>query len=273
MKKAKTGRPQRYTGEAAKRLSVTMRPRYREAVSLLAQHRGSSISEAMEYLIAMGTRQYILDGKPLLDYLRPKNERYIVLSFKARNWLAMYQRRKPDMEEESEWLEAEHAKFEKIPKSVRTPFQVYYWDIFNALLNSTPDIWALRCYFNYEQVIAWFQESWKQGYSEEETHDFFKAVYKEALEFHDLLYTYAQTSKLEGDSFTNHFIKEVAALGKQYKELGEITPPYAETPITFDESDKKILAECHSSVDIADGSQNYIYSNPDIAALGFSPVK
>ncbi|WP_175139081.1 hypothetical protein [Achromobacter animicus] len=53
------------------RLSVMMRPRYREALELIARDRGTSLSQALEYLIAVGARSYRIDGKTVMDLVIP----------------------------------------------------------------------------------------------------------------------------------------------------------------------------------------------------------
>ena len=72
--KNKVGRPERYPGEEQRRLSVMIRPRYKELLELLATLRQTSVSEATEFAVANMARSYEVEGKPLLDYVRPSNE-------------------------------------------------------------------------------------------------------------------------------------------------------------------------------------------------------
>lgn len=62
----KVGRPPRAKGESMQRLSVSIRGRYREALELIARHRRTSVSQALEYLIASATRDYEIDGEGVL---------------------------------------------------------------------------------------------------------------------------------------------------------------------------------------------------------------
>lgn len=65
--KNKGGRPPRAPGEKMTRLSVMLRPIYREALDLLAREQRTSISQALENLLAQALRSKKIDEKPLLE--------------------------------------------------------------------------------------------------------------------------------------------------------------------------------------------------------------
>lgn len=65
--KNKGGRPPRAPGEKMTRLSVMLRPIYREALDLLAREQRTSISQALENVLAQSLRLKTIGGQPLLE--------------------------------------------------------------------------------------------------------------------------------------------------------------------------------------------------------------
>ncbi|NYT67698.1 hypothetical protein [Pusillimonas noertemannii] len=65
--KNKGGRPPRAPGEKMTRLSVMLRPMYREALDLLAREQRTSISQALENVLAQALRPVLVEGKNVLQ--------------------------------------------------------------------------------------------------------------------------------------------------------------------------------------------------------------
>lgn len=74
-KKNQGGRPPRYEGEKSVRIGALIRPRYKHALELVSRDRGMTLGEVMELAISRLVDSYIMtDGKPLVDFVKPKNE-------------------------------------------------------------------------------------------------------------------------------------------------------------------------------------------------------
>lgn len=65
--KNKGGRPPRAPGERMTRLSVMLRPIYREGLELLAREQRTSISQALEGVLARALRSNKIGDRPLLE--------------------------------------------------------------------------------------------------------------------------------------------------------------------------------------------------------------
>lgn len=65
--KNKGGRPPRAPGEKMTRLSVMLRPIYREALDILAREQRTSISQALENVLSQALRTKKVGDKPLLE--------------------------------------------------------------------------------------------------------------------------------------------------------------------------------------------------------------
>lgn len=74
-KKNQGGRPPRYEGEKSERIGALIRPRYKHAMELISRDRGMTQGEVIELALSRLVDQYIMtDGKPLVDFVKPKNE-------------------------------------------------------------------------------------------------------------------------------------------------------------------------------------------------------
>lgn len=69
MEKKKVGRPARAKGEKMERLSVVIQKRYRDALGLIARDRQTSLSQAIEYVIAVVARDYKIEDKTVKDII------------------------------------------------------------------------------------------------------------------------------------------------------------------------------------------------------------
>lgn len=65
--KSKGGRPPRAKGEKMHRLSVVVRQKFRESLDLIARDRRTSLSQALEFVIATVARDYDLKGVSALQ--------------------------------------------------------------------------------------------------------------------------------------------------------------------------------------------------------------
>lgn len=74
--KRKRGGQPRYPGEEQQRLSITVRPRYKKALEILAQQRRTSVSEAAEFAIAYTASKHAVNGTAVLNYVRPPEESF-----------------------------------------------------------------------------------------------------------------------------------------------------------------------------------------------------
>ena len=75
VKKNQGGRPPRYEGEKSVRIGALIRPRYKHALELVSRDRDMTLGEVMELAISRLVDSYIMtDGKPLVDFIKPKNE-------------------------------------------------------------------------------------------------------------------------------------------------------------------------------------------------------
>lgn len=70
----KVGRPKKYEGEKNVQLSVTIRPRYRQALELIAKSRESTLSEALELAIYELASSFSYNDTAVIDLIRPKDE-------------------------------------------------------------------------------------------------------------------------------------------------------------------------------------------------------
>lgn len=70
----KGGRPSRIEGEKAAKVSAAIRPRYKEALEIIAKERNMTISDAIELSILRLAESYIIDGEYVINMVRDENE-------------------------------------------------------------------------------------------------------------------------------------------------------------------------------------------------------
>lgn len=70
----KTGRPKAYENENSVKMSISLRPRYRQGLELLSKIRQSSLNEALEFALADALSHQHIDEKSILDWVRPREE-------------------------------------------------------------------------------------------------------------------------------------------------------------------------------------------------------
>lgn len=164
-KKKRIGRPQRYDGEKNVQLSVTIRPRYRQALEIIAKERQSTLSEAVELAISklareMQLEQDFLDLYYIIDYVRPKSEPLerlynaippmagVLHKFKKHNHKNAY----------NEIMKGLNEK----PEPLLTPLESHVENVLAGLDNKL-------YYFNPTHLQEAIKEDWKEGISSIET--------------------------------------------------------------------------------------------------------
>ena len=164
-KKNRVGRPERYPGEEATRLSALMRPRYKKALEMLANYRQTSVSEAAEFAVAFMAQRVEVGGAPLLDYVRPPDEsfnRYLsatVLKTDRGDSRAVE-------EEDSEAYAKEIDQVLKTPNALRSPAENFVANVLGFLpLMGTNSPY----YFTLEKLKWAILEDWKEGHTVEES--------------------------------------------------------------------------------------------------------
>lgn len=200
--KNKGGRPQKYPGEDPIRIGALIRPRYKEAIELVARDRGCTLGEAIEFCIAKATRDYAIDDQTILDMVRPKNE-ILSLLYKA-SFFDFYNPestdhnfRKLGLYQASFWshldqmeLEDTVEKLNKTPERFRTRLEEYILRVLETPLEITDPsakeffidraktiigkdkvnaTFALYSrYFLQEKFILAVEEAWKEGMSSDD---------------------------------------------------------------------------------------------------------
>ena len=130
MEKKKVGRPARAKGEKMERLSVVIQKRYRDALELIARDRQTSLSQAIEYVIAVVARDYKIEDKTVKDIIVGDNTiEKIIWSFlpeskaekeESKLKLNEFVDQIIDTVAHSKWIELLN-----IPESVRSPEEKY----------------------------------------------------------------------------------------------------------------------------------------------------
>ena len=163
--KRKRGGQPKYPGEEQQRLSVIMRPRYKKVLEMLSAIRGTSISEAMELAIADFTRRQEVDGKPLLDYVRPANESFQRYRYDARDSLA-FEMDGADFAEKFFIFKETLEERRNIPPSLRGQFDDFATEVLSGLetLGLLPTQW-----FKWDALLDAIREDWKEGKSIDQT--------------------------------------------------------------------------------------------------------
>lgn len=242
-KQRKQGRPARYEGEEQQRISMKIRPRYRQALELLAEHRGIPLADAVEYFIAKGSREYLVDGKPLLDYVRPSTER-INIYWKAIRYDFIHKNKARDKGQINELIQNLN-DLEAKPKSLRTNFDNFYVKVFRktelSLLAFT--------YFDIDKLQYAISEDWKTGYSIDETSVIFNLAIKMAVNNHIDEYDFAK-SRIDKTyhpkitsfySFVTSDTDNIDIFDSRLEKLGMIIAPPRKIEYEFSQDENKIL--------------------------------
>lgn len=164
--KAKVGRPQRYEGEKNVQLSVSIRPRYRQALELIAQVRQSTLSEALELAIFKQAEELHIDNQPVIDFVRPENEilEMIYDSLDISN-------------RETQENFRDNVFPPSKPLSMFTPLERYkakvMWDLPNGEIGGPFDSG-----FTYDSLSEAVTEAWKTGESAQSTYQKILAVWE-----------------------------------------------------------------------------------------------
>lgn len=185
-KKETRGKPPRYPGEKSERISVLVRPRYRQALDIIAKDRGTTLSEAMELAISKLARESKLehesfdkDAPYIIDYVRPKTEPIerlyqaipplsgVLYKFKLTRKINPY----------NEILNNLYAT----PEPLLTPLE-------NHIGQTIHELNGKLQYFSSLYLQEAIAEDWKEGIPYEETarnieivHNFYKDVFLEKL--------------------------------------------------------------------------------------------
>lgn len=164
-RKSRAGRPERYPGEEPARISAMTRPRYKDALEILAKHRQTSLAGAAEFAIAYMGRTYEIDGKPLLDYVRPANESFQRYRYDARDHSA-FERDEADFAEKFFAFKETLEERRNVPPSLRGQFDDFATEVLSWLetLGLLPTQW-----FKWDALLDAIREDWKEGKSIDQT--------------------------------------------------------------------------------------------------------
>jgi len=129
------------------RLSVMLRPRYKEALELIARDRATSLSQALEFLIAVGARNYEIDGKKVMDIVVPPDEGAMhhwpdnSAAFREATYLAFDRAKRKEPLSKEDYLQmaakSPAVKVLKMPTSLRRPDEVFFVAVFESLSEET----------------------------------------------------------------------------------------------------------------------------------------
>lgn len=142
-KTGKGGRPSRAPGEKMTRLSVMMRPRFRDALEIIARDRQTSLSQALEYVIAVVARTYKIEGKTVLDIVVPVTDGDIPrgdwpdVPAPLKELAYLEFTRDPQSQSEEAKREQEAASVSRkvltMPASLRRPDETFFVEVYDRL--------------------------------------------------------------------------------------------------------------------------------------------
>lgn len=140
MEKKKVGRPARAKGEKMERLSVVIQKRYRDALELIARDRQTSLSQAIEYVIAVVARDYKIEDETVKDIIAGEDTvEKIIWAFlpqsktekeESKLQLNLLVDQIIDTVAHSKWIDLLN-----VPESVRTPEEKYMVSLFEQFGN------------------------------------------------------------------------------------------------------------------------------------------
>ncbi|WP_313459653.1 hypothetical protein [Achromobacter sp.] len=148
------------------RLSVALRPRYREALELIARDRQTSLSQALEYLIAVGARQYKIEGVSVMDTVtqgddavsRIERLTWPDLPNPAADAVAKAEVQKHAQDVLAKFADSRGFRILQMQASLRRPEENYFVEVFEKaghLLRATPGA--------YDGLLENCIEAYKQG--------------------------------------------------------------------------------------------------------------
>ncbi|WP_066570338.1 hypothetical protein [Snodgrassella sp. CFCC 13594] len=168
MSQKKLGRPKAYPGETPTRMTVSLRPRYKKAIEMLAQDRGTSLNEAVEFCIAYTSANVIFDGKPLIYFIRPDVEPFNFFVQSLPTFFDISPEFDGEYRSNTGWgidnikLYDEYlSEIQSKPKSLWTSLDRTMHDVISS---KTTDV--LNC-FRFRDLINAILECWKEGISAE----------------------------------------------------------------------------------------------------------
>ena len=183
-KKETRGKPPRYPGEKSERISVLVRPRYRQALDIIAKDRGTTLSEAMELAISILAREtklqqefYDKEAPHIIDYVRPKIEPVERLYRSIPPMAGVLY--KFDITEKTNTYDDIINKLYEIPDPLLTPLQNHIGETIHELNGKLH-------YFSPVYLSEALEEDWKEGIPSDVTarnieivHNFYEEVYLE----------------------------------------------------------------------------------------------
>lgn len=140
MEKKKVGRPARAKGEKMERLSVVIQKRYRDALELIARDRQTSLSQAIEYVIAVVARDYKIEDETVKDIIAGDDTLEKII------WSCLPESKAEDEESKQQLIELANkiaqdfsrtkwGKLLDIPESLRSPEEKYIATLFEQFGN------------------------------------------------------------------------------------------------------------------------------------------
>ncbi len=157
------GKPKRYEGESSERLSVLVRPRYKNIIEAIAKARQTTTSEAMEYAIAYTARNFILDGKSIYEWSLPFDS----LTEMIHRYFEVVLDNKEQCHDNDESYRKLRTDYYSMPDTFKKPSDVYIMDVMNIFYKLQRD-WdcktkGLSQIFNMEKLILALIEEWKSA--------------------------------------------------------------------------------------------------------------
>lgn len=185
-KKDNRGKQPRYEGEESTRLSVLLRPRYRLAIEMIARDRKSTLGEAMELAIVNLAKEYSIDGKMLIDYIRPPleslNRIYDCASLYFQN---------PEAPKNLLAIQEKHFwygfhRLESLGSSFRTPVEQYTFEVLSYFMNPYNNFneTSIYLYFDLDKLYATLTTDFHEANDKKQT---FEYIYSVSLYMKNLL--------------------------------------------------------------------------------------
>lgn len=210
------GKPKRYEGEDSVRLSVLLRPRYKKLIELVSKDRQSTLSEALEFIIASFGSHYLADGKPILDFVRSKYERLAkyyscTLPFTTKGNDVRY----------GELIRSDYLdKLKELPRSTLSKEDLFLIDILDPIYDGM----FLGAFYANEYLVQEIKEDWKIGRSTKEVLADLGFIIElilngEIESFADFLDTYNIDADVEGVDILGYFTSYARDLALD-KEMG-----------------------------------------------------
>lgn len=221
--KKKVGRPERYLGEKNVQLSVTIRPRYRQAIEIIAKDRNSTLSEAVEIAISKLARETRLQqdygdkhAPYIIDYVRNEHEPLdrIFFAYSSRHITLKYF----DIVNIDNTYAEIMDKLNDTPGPLLSPFELHLGDIIDNFRDQLDG-------FNSIYLKEAIAEDWKEGIPSEETEinikivlDFYKDIYEE--KFWELnAKPIASATKEEMQEYLDNIIEPFSSIDEKLEAL------------------------------------------------------